>query len=758
MLMTDLSRIALLGAVALLAAACAKEVGTDNPNFNAETNEVKTNFVFNVSTAQETKQSSAATQAISTATFRGIDNAALLTYAEPTGTKILSADKDANKFYDLAAVAAPAQLSASDSRRVLELSLPIQTNVMLFYGKAPYGEPDGTYPNKYDYYGHMDAYSIGEDAGSADFEAGKRLSSTDYVQFKTVENLFAGIMSMLLNTTLKEGLTISKDAYPDGVSTKYKYDATLVTDINWEAYTDNSGNSPYANPAHARYPLEDKLALVYSQLTNINTAGGELRAGSGIAVIRMARDLFTVLNEVRCAEPTNASEAVAKYFANVVFNRMLKYYSATYTGDGAPVSNVAFNSAETIAAAYLTQAEIDTRPSDKDDASVWPNATALASISTREPANFPTDFNIPRGATYIAFDAVKKRFYYPQSFNVSGMGVPGSGDTYNALSYFYPAELLYFGNSPIRTSNADKQVADYPHIAGSTSTGSWEKDASWSADWSGSAVEASTRAVAMKYDINYGVALLASRVRFTKAAYDAGYINDNNHNVQVEWHGASAEGEKDKPVPITTDGAFQVTGLIIGGQSEYIGWDHLPYNPGSGYKYGFLYDKAIPADSKSVPYSYTTASNWNYTLVYDNFHAASQSAGIYTPEASQDKVYVAVEFQNNTGKDFYGNHNLIQAGGHFYLIGCLDPASGGDITWPTNYVIPPYNADGTSQEVKRIFIQDYMTSATFTLDMNSLHAAYLTVPDLRASSMTLGLSVDLEWRTGLSFDNVVLGQ
>ena len=758
MLMTNLSRIALLGAVALLAAACAKEVGTDNPNYNAETKEVKTQFVFNVSTAQETKQSSAATQATATDQFRGIENAALLTYAEPVGTKILAADKDANRFYDLAAVAAPAQLSSSNSRRVMELSLPIQTNVILFYGKAPYGSADATYSNLYDYYGHMNNYSIGKTAGSADFQAGTRLSLEDYQDFKTVENLFAGIMSMLLNTKLAAGTTIDKTQAPSGVTNKYKFDATIPAGgISWENYNDASGNSPYET-GHERYALENKLSTLYNQLTHINTAGGELRAGSGSAVLRMATDMLSVLNEIRCADPNNASEAVAKYFANVVFNRTLKYYIATsYSGDGSPVSGVSFRNSAEIAESYLSDDEKATRPSDASDATVWPTATALSNISTRNAIDFPGDFNIPRGATYLAFSTEKKRFYYPQTFNVSDMGVPGSGTAvYNALSYYYPAELLYFGNSPVRTSSEDKKAADYPNLAGTGSAG-WENDGSWDGDWSGSAVEASTRAVAMKYDINYGVAMLGSRVQYSAAAKSAGYIMDNNHNVQVEWHGDSASGEVDKQVPIE-DGSFQVTGLIIGGQSQYIGWDHLPYDPGEGYKYGFLYDKAIPTTAKSVPLA--TSSNWNYTLVYDNFHAASLDAttGIYTPEATQDNVYVAVEFMNNTGKDFYGNHNLIQDGGHFYLIGCLNPANGGDITWPTNYVIPPYNADGTSQKIKRVFIQDYLTSATFTLDMNSLHAAYLTVPDLRASSMSLGLSVDLEWRTGLSFDNVILGQ
>ena len=59
--------------------------------------------------------------------------------------------------------------------------------------------------------------------------------------------------------------------------------------------------------------------------------------------------------------------------------------------------------------------------------------------------------------------------------------------------------------------------------------------------------------------------------------------------------------------------------------------------------------------------------------------------------------------------------------------------------------------------VSRIFIQDYKTVANFKIGEFSLQYAYLTVPDLRSGSVTLGLSVDLSWTTGLTFDDVVLG-
>ena len=45
-----------------------------------------------------------------------------------------------------------------------------------------------------------------------------------------------------------------------------------------------------------------------------------------------------------------------------------------------------------------------------------------------------------------------------------------------------------------------------------------------------------------------------------------------------------------------------------------------------------------------------------------------------------------------------------------------------------------------------------MTSIVFRIGENSLKNAYYTVPDLRSSTMSLGLSVDLEWENGFSYD------
>jgi hypothetical protein len=76
---------------------------------------------------------------------------------------------------------------------------------------------------------------------------------------------------------------------------------------------------------------------------------------------------------------------------------------------------------------------------------------------------------------------------------------------------------------------------------------------------------------------------------------------------------------------------------------------------------------------------------------------------------------------------------------------------------PAYHALPPYDAGCTTNTISRVFIQDHMTTANFKIGEHSLKYAYLTVPDLRSSSVTLGLSVDLKWETGLVFDNIIVG-
>ena len=80
------------------------------------------------------------------------------------------------------------------------------------------------------------------------------------------------------------------------------------------------------------------------------------------------------------------------------------------------------------------------------------------------------------------------------------------------------------------------------------------------------------------------------------------------------------------------------------------------------------------------------------------------------------------------------------------------------VVWPTAtapYALPPYDTDGSTIKERRVFIQDYMTTAKFTIGANSLQSAIIAVPDLRSTQISLGLSVDLSWGSGLTFEPVL---
>ena len=135
-----------------------------------------------------------------------------------------------------------------------------------------------------------------------------------------------------------------------------------------------------------------------------------------------------------------------------------------------------------------------------------------------------------------------------------------------------------------------------------------------------------------------------------------------------------------------------------------------------------------------------TQSGANYTLVFDNYVNPQPTS------TSQEAVNIAIELENNSKAEFYGVDGKIAKGQKFYLIGKLDPNDNtGTISWT--------DADKSNipaREVTRVFIQDYTTKANFTI--NSLKNAYVTIPDLRASKLQLGLSVDLTWQSGLTFN------
>lgn len=745
--------IALTGSTMLTSCSSSDDAAAENnnPNYDPDTQTVYAQFVFNVSTGNQatTRQSSAATQATTSETFRGINNAGLFTYKLTNDGKHLAEAAVANKFIDLGTPLASGTIDDTHSHRVLEMSLPINTNTMLFYGKAPEGTASSAEAqlgySAYDLYGHLDDYTLaggtgdnaGKDISAANFELGKRMTADNKAKYDEIKKLLGGVLTCIINTKIAGTDHVALDAEHYGVAVATgDYPAT----VTWADYANaNANGTSPVETTHELYALEVKLAEVYKALTNIQTDQGELRAGYGTAILHTIEDVWSVINSVQCATPFSKGEAVAKKLAELIHVEINKYFNGTVPMDGATkggaVTGVAFKPVSTMVTAFNADG-------------LWPTATAgthptvADGIGSEDLSKFPTAYAIPSGAAHYDWDGTKKIFEYVTNYSTASVG---GGGGFTVESYLYPAELLYFGNSPLRVSGTEHKEPTYPN-----GVNNWKTDGSWSADWvKDSHVVSTTRSVAMRNNINYGSALLKTTVGYKSAT-----LKDNNHAIQKAKDPSIGDNdEPDKEITVSAT-SFQLVGVIIGGQYKKVGWDFTPKTTGNTQ--GYIYDKAIPDGANVIPaYNATpAASNPNYTLVFDNYKAGETAA-------NQDKVYVALELKNNSGQDFYGKHNLIRNGDSFYLVGKLDPTT---ITWnslgqlSTDHPLPPYNSDGSSIETVRVFMQDFMTTANFWFDQNSLKQALLTVPDLRHSSLTLGLSVDMSWSTGINFNNVILGQ
>lgn len=740
------SYLCLLGAIALLSmTACQHEViGEDGQETKAE--EVNTKFVFSIdtgNTAPYTKQTAADTQADITQEFRGLSSAYLAAYKltdgqghQTDGNKVTDPTLSAEKWFPLGELVGAGSIdpdatggTVPKSRRVINLSLPAGTNAMLFYGQAKKDKSD-------DYQGKVTIIG-GNDLTATTINLQSRLPKTTDEDYKYFSQSY-DLMSLVLNYIINFGVNGTEDLHKDNMSISYG-DKTFNMGLNWKEYAATPGLSPVAAKLQitdqpSSTALENILSNALIQLTTLREVGGttEIRAGSGAALARTIGDLYQVLDKISTQEASTIQDQVAKEFARRINARIHEFL----TGSGTSCQWNSVNSITSILQGYYTA---QTYGTDETFAR-FKELSQLASTNPKSDLNrFPTNFGIPNGVAVLKYetspgDGVSNFYYNFDHIDLSGMGI--TGNPVGADHYLYPAELCYFGNSSIMVSKTEFTPGQYPDGAEE-----WEAY-NWGSAWENGHVTSTTSSVAIKDNINYGTALLQTTVQ-----YDAGILKDNNSGIHP--------GETDNNISVTTAGAFELTGIIIGGQTNLLGWDFLPKaDSQSNYNFNYLIYDGVVSNSAIPAYSGTTTKESVpiYTMVMDNYNPG---LGI----EQQSPVYVALEFRNQTGMDFWGMHNMVRNGGTFYIIGKLDPNASGAITLPANYDLPPYTSatDATSKKAKRVFIQSFKTEAHFFLTENSLKYAYVTVPDLRSTELSLGLSVDVSWHSGINFSRIELG-
>lgn len=446
-----------------------------------------------------------------------------------------------------------------------------------------------------------------------------------------------------------------------------------------------------------------------TNLTNISHELNAISSAANFATDEDAKAIIKALNDIANAKVTDGKDYTwatigtepnlptwltehEKEFLKTRYKEFITLKAGSITSVVAFINNLkAALVGETGGTTDLAEKKLTKEIYDKCEAAL----TAIGSI------NFPGKFNLPDGVATLSWTTGGFAYNTPEKVTI------GTGNSINYQKICYPAELSYFVNTTTMVSDKDmSNLSEFPTYTDwttKTQTG-WDAKTSFAEK----AVENSTRTVGLKDPVQYSVAVLKSTVRC-----DAATLKDNAKE--------AGSLDEDQQISVPTDG-FKVTGILIGGQPASVDWKYEPKATGESFA-NTIYDNVMngaPMYAKNE----TSASNANYTLVFDNKKSDTQSP-----------VYVTIELENNSGQAFYGKDGIIQKDTKFYLVGQLNPNETG-LTNPNS--------------VNRVFVQDYVTTANFKI--KDLKSAYNCIPDLRTSGINVGLAVDLDWKSGITFD------
>ena len=623
-----MSAIALTGAVSFSACSSSDEI-VDNPDYNPETNSVKTTITLSINpnNGTTTRQSSGTVQ---TSGFRGISDILSIPNTGDIATSTSTSGKlewESISGFDG---------SSANYKLYNNQDIAVGVDYFLFIGKAPattVTTPDDKLTNGY-----------------------------------TTNNLSTAATVGAIQI-VPDSIVLSSDITTSNSTTKnWKYQSdALVSYLN--SIANASGWSATTNAS---------LKGMYQQFTRTT-----ISAGSAESVRLLLKDLLDKTAGMTDAIVTDETNGIRAKIAA----------KATISGNGP----------------YTV--------TWKDDC---------------EFKNFPTCFGLPEGSAVYVWDATtdaqNPTFKYITTGTTSAVSTPVS-------KIVYPNELYYLTKTPLRATSSG--TVNWPANATLWASETWSTPSSWS-----SSVEPTSKNIALKYNINYGSALLATQVKAASTLYDnarqldpakVGVTNATNNSFAI------------------TGNEFELTGILVGSQPSAVAWNFLPVS-------GATFDKAVYDGKMNGTINVGTEYNEtpNYTLVFDDYKATAAD------------VNVCLEFKNNMSTSFYGQDGVILPGQTFYIVGKLkvteiNEASAAN---PFYQLDTDDNLDAyIPSRVLRVFIQDHTTTAKFVISAGtetgdgdgSLAHAVTTVPDLRQSSQTVGLSVDLVWKSGITFTDVNLG-
>ena len=292
--------------------------------------------------------------------------------------------------------------------------------------------------------------------------------------------------------------------------------------------------------------------------------------------------------------------------------------------------------------------------------------------------NYPANIGLPEGAAALQWTDLGNGTYafVPQTEATTLASISGIN------RYAYPAELYYYTNSTIKTSNEEVAPESYANKT-------WEQVLDMYS--SGTAVSSNTKSVAIVETMQYAVAHLSAQVYATSGTLKDG----NNRDVEIGTNN------------------FPITGIIISGQNP-VGFDFKPETVETGEDQElFAYDSYLKNSSGGDLYLTTTPSDAFHSLV------------LQTKE--RENISVILELRNDSQQTFKGISGYVYPGTKFYLAG--------KIVLRTDNITKDYQ--------KRVFTQDYTTIVGMKVE--TLKGAYNVMPNIQAERLEISIKMDLKW-------------
>ena len=361
-----------------------------------------------------------------------------------------------------------------------------------------------------------------------------------------------------------------------------------------------------AKPAHEDESYDPK---VHGQLSPLPTTR------------KNTADIQFSLTSIReSTEAHSDASALATYMTNIANTTgwsttddpTLKSYYLDFIRMGSEGAGLMSGAAANIKA-FVTALKTLLTGNDALSTAIKTNIDANSTIASN---TYPRSLGLPDGAAAIRWTGsqFEVKTTTTQLDNINGIN-----------RYTYPAELMFFVDSPIRTSAEEVSKVVYENPTNQL----------WSAFldtyYTGStAVNTNTKAVAVENSIQYGVGRL---------------------DLTLTTMNATLRDAKD--IVVTTNAnmtTLPLIGVIIGGQHT-VGFNMKPQGEQTDVDGRFIYDTNIIEGNKTS------------TLVLQSY--------------DNEKVPVILEFENNTGHAFTGKDGTVYPGARFYLIGMIDPAGQG---------------------------------------------------------------------------------